>query len=145
MKETQKAKIQRLETENEELKAELESLSAKYSELLNHADDVALSSPAYKQLERELFIQQEAAKMYRRKFEKCEKVRYSQAERLEVLQKLIDEREVKNPRNAGRKPKLTEAQIQEILTLRKQGQTIKALAEQFNCSSGLISKILKTE
>lgn len=145
MKETQKAKIERLETENLTLKAELAALCEKYDALLANADNMAITSPAYQQLQRDLLIQSEAAKLYQRKFAACEKIRYQQAAEMEKLHKLINEQNSKNSRHAGRKPKLTESQIQEILTFRKEGKTIREIAQRFNCSLGLISKITKVE
>lgn len=145
MRETQKTKIERLEAENLTLKAELSALYEKYNALLANADNAAITSPAYQQLQRDLLVQSEAAKLYQRKFAACEKIRYQQAAEIEKFHKLIDEQNNKNSRHTGRKPRLTESQIQEILTFRKEGKTIRQIAQHFDCSIGLISKITKGE
>ena len=141
MRETQKAKIERLEAENLTLKAELSALYEKYNALLANADNAAITSPAYQQLQRDLLVQSEAAKLYQRKFSACEKIRYQQAAEIEKFHKLIDEQNTKNPRNAGRKPKLTEGQIQEIKEMRKSGMSVRDIAEVFKCSTGLVCKV----
>lgn len=71
----------------------------------------------------------------------------------EENQKLINENsklknstniyKIKNERGAGRKSRFTNEDIETIKTLRLQGKTIKELSEIFDCSVGLIHKILK--
>ena len=111
MKETQKAKIERLEAENKALREELNTIYEKYHSLLGNADNIAISSPAYRQLQQDLLVQKERANIQERELAACKRIRYQQAEKLKEFQKLIDEQNTKNPRNAGRKPKLTEGQI----------------------------------
>lgn len=48
----------------------------------------------------------------------------------------------KNDRGAGRKEKFNKEQIKQILEARKQGKSIRVIAKEFDCSSGLIHKIL---
>lgn len=48
-----------------------------------------------------------------------------------------------NERGAGRNPKFTDAQVETIKTYRIQGIKMQAIADMFNCSIGLIHKILK--
>ena len=87
--------------------------------MLGNADNIAISSPAYRQLQQDLLVQKERANIQERELAACKRIRYQQAEKLKEFQKLIDEQNTKNPRNAGRKPKLTEGQIQEIKEMRK--------------------------
>ncbi|MGL5713060.1 MAG: helix-turn-helix domain-containing protein [Paraclostridium sp.] len=47
-----------------------------------------------------------------------------------------------NARGAGRKSKFTDDQIEEIKSLREDGNTIKEIASRFNCSVGLIHKLI---
>lgn len=48
-----------------------------------------------------------------------------------------------NARNAGRKPKLTADQEQEIKNLRSEGVNVRQIAAKMSCSTGLVCKILK--
>ena len=141
MKETQKAKIERLEAENKALREELNTIYEKYHSLLGNADNIAISSPAYRQLQQDLLVQKERANIQERELAACKRIRYQQAEKLKQFQKLIDEQNTKNPRNAGRKPKLTEGQIQEIKEMRKSGMSVRDIAEVFKCSTGLVCKV----
>ena len=124
MKETQKAKIERLEAENKALREELNTIYEKYHSLLGNADNIAISSPAYRQLQQDLLAKEELAKSQERALATCQKIRSQQVTKLEELQKLINQQNAKNPRNAGRKPKLTEGQIQEIkeITVEEKGR-----------------------
>ena len=47
-----------------------------------------------------------------------------------------------NARGAGRKAKFTDKQIEEIRRLREDGNTIKEIANRYNCSVGLIHKLI---
>lgn len=49
---------------------------------------------------------------------------------------------IHNERGAGRKQRLTEEQKETIKMYRVQGKTIKEIAEIFNCSIGLIHKLI---
>ena len=49
---------------------------------------------------------------------------------------------IHNARGAGRKAKFTDKQIEEIRRLREDGNTIKEIAKRYNCSVGLINKII---
>ena len=48
-----------------------------------------------------------------------------------------------NARNAGRKPKLTADQEQEIKNLRSEGLNVRQIAAKMSCSTGFVCKILK--
>ena len=47
-----------------------------------------------------------------------------------------------NARGAGRRARFTDAQIEEIKKLRENGNTIKEIATRFECSVGLIHKLI---
>ena len=49
---------------------------------------------------------------------------------------------IHNARGAGRKAKFTDKQIEEIRRLREDGNTIKDIANRYNCSVGLIHKLI---
>ena len=49
---------------------------------------------------------------------------------------------IHNARGAGRKAKFTDCQVDEIKRLRESGNTINEIAKVFNCSVGLIHKLI---
>ena len=49
---------------------------------------------------------------------------------------------IHNARGAGRKAKFTDKKIEEIRRLREDGNTIKEIANRYNCSVGLIHKLI---
>ena len=49
---------------------------------------------------------------------------------------------IHNARGAGRKAKFTDDQVDEIRRLREDGNTIKEIAKRYNCSVGLIHKLI---
>ena len=60
-----------------------------------------------------------------------------------VDQELIMLKQYKhNARGAGRKAKFTDEQIQEIRNKRAEGKSIRAIAEEFSCSVGLVHKLI---
>lgn len=62
----------------------------------------------------------------------------------EEVQKLKNENKARihNERGAGRKSKFTDQEKESIRMYRLQGKTIKEIAEMFNCSIGLIHKLI---
>ena len=50
-----------------------------------------------------------------------------------------------NARGAGRKQKLTDAQIEQIKIMHESGQSIKMIADYFKCSVGTIHKALHSK
>lgn len=50
----------------------------------------------------------------------------------------------KNPRNAGRKKKFTPEQVREMRDLRRQGFTVKEIAEKFGTSRQMIGRYLNS-
>lgn len=49
---------------------------------------------------------------------------------------------IKNERRAGRKKKFSDDKVQEILKAREKNKSIRAIAKEFNCSIGLVQKII---
>ena len=49
---------------------------------------------------------------------------------------------IHNARGAGRRARFTDDQIEEIKKLREDGNTIKEIATRFECSVGLIHKLI---
>lgn len=58
------------------------------------------------------------------------------------LQNKIECSTIKNERGAGRKNKFTTEQVNAILEARDEGKSIRSLAKEFNCSIGLIHKLI---
>ena len=55
---------------------------------------------------------------------------------------LEEELKAKNDRGAGRKKKFDNDKVQEILKARGENKSIRAIAKEFNCSIGLVQKII---
>lgn len=72
-------------------------------------------------------------------------VKKSRDKELEKMKKaeLIDYiQELEGRLNAGRKEKFSEEQVQQILEAREQGKSIREIAKEFQCSVGLIHKLI---
>ena len=76
--------------------------------------------------------------------EKIQKLKNENETLNEEIQKLKNESKttIHNERGAGRKQRLTEEQKETIKMYRVQGKTLKEIAEIFNCSIGLIHKLI---
>ena len=61
---------------------------------------------------------------------------------LEEINNLKKNSLMHNARGAGRKAKFTDDQVDEIRRLREDGNTIKEIAKRYNCSVGLIHKLI---
>ena len=61
---------------------------------------------------------------------------------LEEINNLKKNSLIHNARGAGRKAKFTDDQVDEIRMLREDGNTIKEIANRYNCSVGLIHKLI---
>lgn len=61
---------------------------------------------------------------------------------LEEINNLKKNSLIHNARGAGRKAKFTDDQVDEIRRLREDGNTIKEIANRYNCSVGLIHKLI---
>lgn len=122
--------FQKLKNENERLKKKREKKANENNlelidQQLQDARDMA------DKWHRQLFIQQQKNKELEKEIEYL-------SEKNSITKK-------HNERGAGRKTRFTNTEIETIKMYRLQGKTIKEIAEMFNCSVGLIHKIVKGE
>lgn len=73
-------------------------------------------------------------------------------EQIEKYEKIIGklltqlkDKKIHNERGAGRKPKFTDVEIEAIKKYRLEGSTIKEIASMFECSTGLIHKLIHSQ
>lgn len=124
----------------EHLKEIIEETESRATEWINKYSDL---EEKYLKLERELNSN---------KFVKIkdlrEEIKKLQKENKELkknnIQKLNNEK-IHNERGAGRKARFTDTEIETIRMYRLQGKTIKEIAEMFNCSVGLIHKLINKD
>ena len=151
-RETQKAKIERLEKEIEMWRELCSKMQKELSEFKELADDSYEKSSTYIQQCKRIELLEEQNEAYRLSVEHEKKMRKAlvdnyepEIERLnEEVQKLKSENKVRthNERGAGRKSIFTEQEKETIRLYRLQGKTIKELAEMFSCSVGIIHKLI---
>lgn len=151
-RETQKAKIERLEKEIEMWRELYSKMQRKLSEFKELADDSYEKSSTYIQQCKRIELLEERNEAYRLSVEHEKNMRKAlvdnyepEIERLnEEIQKLKSENKVRihNERGAGRKSILTEQEKETIRLYRMQGKKIKELAEMFSCSVGIIHKLI---
>lgn len=109
--------VQKLKSENERLRVEVERLKEENKDLVEH------NQPYWD-------IEQRA----------WEKVLEENEELKRQLEGSVQK--IKNERGAGRKQKFTNAEIQTIKMYRLQGKSYRAIAKMFDCSVGLVHKII---
>ena len=151
-RETQKAKIERLEKEIEMWRELCSKMQKELSEFKELADDSYEKSSTYIQQCKRIELLEEQNEAYRLSVEHEKKMRKAlvdnyepEIERLnEEVQKLKSENKVRthNERGAGRKSIFTQQEKESIRMYRLQGKTIKELAEMFSCSVGIIHKLI---
>ena len=151
-RETQKAKIERLEKEIEMWRELCSKMQKELSEFKELADDSYEKSSTYIHQCKRIELLEEQNEAYRLSVEHEKKMRKAlvdnyepEIERLnEEVQKLKSENKVRthNERGAGRKSIFTEQEKESIRMYRLQGKTIKELAEMFSCSVGIIHKLI---
>lgn len=217
-KETQKAKIERLESELTQAHKRIQEQNDYINKMQVLADNSFSNSPFRKQLEDKIQMLEMKLKSSERAKEHAEKIAKARDEQLqeieeqykdnayhnymesnlyqldvikyekleakakkqkEQIQQLINENEklqeqtkqlkaeskiiedlnkqiedlkaernvhkIKNERKAGRKQKFTNAEIQAIKMYRLQGKSYRAIAEIFDCSVGLVHKIINEQ
>lgn len=137
VKETQKAKIERLEKENKLLNAEIEERDKIIQKLNNEiirfqekSDKGFENSPIYMQMNNRIKVLELKNKSLE------DTIRHNNK-----VHELINEKK-HNERGAGRKSRFTEEEKSSIKMYRFQGKTIKEIAEMFKCSTGLVHKII---
>ena len=156
-RETQKAKIERLEKENAELKIlitkcdeQVKKLQAENKRLKEkrrikaNADNLELIDQQLQRAQnssdrwhREFFKEQQKNKELEKEIQE---LKNEKAEKLNS--KVIHQEKKHNERGAGRKARFTNSEVETIKMYRLQGKTIKEIAEMFKCSVGLIHKII---
>lgn len=114
MRETQKQKIARLEAEITALKAQNEQLYIELLKAKDEADNGFMASPCYRQMKSEI----------------------------QLLRRQSNVQKSKNERGSGRKPKLSDAQREQVTIMHARGKTIRELAKYFDVSVGTISNAI---
>lgn len=167
-RETQKEKIARLEEENAQLEQRIAEYHKAWAEAERQKDAAVQETDEYKALEKALAAERlkvtEITKLYQSESEKRNKVRneyielrgitsaYSavksdleaaQAELQILKQEVI--KSSKNPFGAGRKPKLTVEQVEQVKMLSAEGLSVRKIAAKMDCSAALICKLLKED
>lgn len=127
-RETQKAKIDRLEQELEKWKETVDKLN---KEVIEIADNSFLNSALHKQLLRE-------NSTLRATVESKDRI----VNILEDKVKNINAHKLKNERGAGRKEKFSSDDKEKMKMYRLQGKSFKETSELYHCSVGLIYKII---
>ena len=155
-RETQKAKIERLEKENAELKSLLIKCDEKVKKLqvenkrLKEKRRIKANEDNLELIDQQLQRAQNSSDRWHSEFFK-EQQKSKELE--EEIQKLKDENEklkskkaepkkIFNERGAGRPNKFNEQEIETIKVMRLRGDKLKDIAEQFDCSVGLVHKII---
>ncbi|MGL5715221.1 MAG: helix-turn-helix domain-containing protein [Paraclostridium sp.] len=93
-----------------------------------------------KRLEKDAKIYREDYLYYHAEFTKLSNKDFNRT--IENLDQLKKNSLMHNARGAGRKSRFTEEQVEEIKKLREDGNTIKEIATRFECSVGLIHKLI---
>lgn len=150
-KETQKAKIARLEQQNEELYNHVQKL-------MENGENSFMNSPTYSQMKREIEMLKAAAKVDRLAIENGRELRGRQAAIIEQLQeevkqareeiKVLKEQKairVHNERRAGRKRKFDDEQIEQIKKMYSDGYSMREISKKLDCSVGLVCKLINEQ
>lgn len=142
--------IKRLQKEVNSSNKLIQQLNYENSEMLDKADNGFENSATYVQMQKHIDDLElknkvlEDGKEHNRRMYEAELKRND--ELIKEFQKLNNEKneikEIHNERGAGRKARFTEQQKAEIKMYRLEGKTIKEIAEMFNCSVGLIHKLI---
>ena len=156
MKETNKQCIARLQKELQKAKNDLEeykALSSKYNaeilEMQERADKGFLNSSDYIQMNNKIdYLEKQNKQLETRNKSLDDKVQklineIDKYKSDDNIHKLNNETvKVHNERGAGRKTKFSEQEKETIKMYRIQGKTIKEIAQMYNCSVGLIHKLI---
>ena len=132
---TQREELSKLRTKVEEstnqeymqLKASYDELSAKYEETKELYDSTQTAYNATVTAQNELQGNYERV---------CAELKEAQAKLSEVRE------ETHNARNAGRKPKFTNEQMEQVRKMAADGLSVRKIAAEMSCSIGLVCKIL---
>lgn len=151
-KETQKEKIERLETSLNNANEIIQKLNNELLEIIDNADNSFENSSIYKQMKKQIkdlelkLKVSEDSKEHNRNMYNAELKRNTKL--IKEVQKLNNENETlkkkreRNERGAGRKQQIQEEERQRIRDCRAEGHTIKEISKIFNRSVGIIHKII---
>lgn len=139
-KETQKAKIERLENELAAAHKVIAELNDYINKIQVTADDSFSNSPYKKQLEGKINILEMKLKSAQDGKEHAEKIAKAKDERLQEV--LKGNENTKHYKKLGRKPKFNEAEIQTMKMIKLQGKSYRDIAKQFDCSVGIVHKLI---
>jgi len=153
-KETQKAKIQRLEDTLEEKKKVIADLMERndllYKDILKMketADKTFQNSSHYKQLTKDIELSKASCRSLEHRYKLLEERHQARERYIEKLESELENQTIepvqkKNERGAGRKTKFTPEQVELIRMDRANGMTLDQLKEKYHCSYGLIHKLI---
>lgn len=129
-RETQSVKIDRLEKEVELWRGLCEDRNKEIEAMQNKADEGFLNSPTYIQMTKRMRLLEEKAATLENTIKHDRKMNE------------LTKKNKHNERGAGRKSRLSDQEKETIRMYRIQGKTIKELAEIFQCSVGLVHKLI---
>lgn len=141
-KETQAQKILRLEKDLSNAEAQCDSYRAEANQLKKQIGTAVENTDIYKgiikQLEDATRMRDTAIKQKKQ----IEKKYWNLHKEIEELQAAYNDLqaqlEAKQPYSVGRKPKLSEAEIEKIMQLHSEGLSMEKIAQELGCSKGLV-------
>ena len=135
-RETQKAKIERLEKDLKQANQIIQKLNNEIERLKKKRERKA-NENNLERIDQQLQDARDKADKWHKqqKNKELEKEIEYLVEKNSIIQK-------HNERGAGRKNRFNEQEIETIKVMRLRGDKIKDIAEQFNCSVGLIHKLI---
>ena len=152
-RETQKAKIERLEKELDNANNIIQKLNNEISTMIDNADKSFENSSTYKQMSKQIETltlkvkaisdsSEHNRKMYNAELKRnSDLIKEIQELKNTSIHKLNNEKK-HNERGAGRKSKFKDADIKQIKEYRSAGKTIKEISIIYGCSVGLIHKLI---
>ena len=158
-RETQKAKIERLEKELEEYRRISMEKSNIILEMQDKAENAFDNSPTYIQMTKQIESLEASSKEYKQMYEnnrnkvnevsdrskkEIHKLKNEIIKLKEMLNLKNTEATIHNVRGAGRKSRFSNEEKLTIKSLREDGKTIKEIAAIYNCSVGLVYKVLNS-
>ena len=132
-KETQKAKIERLEKELWDYKVLVSKLQREIYDMQDKADDQFENSPTYQQMSKKIKSLELEKQCLKGIIEHDKKVH-----------EVISENRPHNERGAGRKERFTNQEKEMMKMYRVQGKSFREIAEMYCCSVGLVHKIISS-
>lgn len=155
-KETQKVKIERLEQELAQAHKVIQEQNDYINKMHASANDSFANSNDKKQLEDKMKLLEMKLKSSERAQKHAEKLAKAKDEHLKELQEQIAELKselekgvhnslnINEHKKVGRKEKFNTEQIEQIKQSYKNNKSYRAIAKEFNCSVGLVHKIINS-